>query len=350
MKRTLCLTGAALGAALFSFGCATGTDETEPTEPTEQAQEPQAAEPEPKEATKHQGKMKHHRRGHGHHGAKGGHLLRAALKYVDLTDEQRTKIEAVADGLKRDRDPEARKARKEKLIAAIRSGDVSALSAAPADVEKHAREKAAKITSALNELHSILDADQRKQLTEAVAAKMKKRAQRRAAWGDDGDWAHKKLGRRGFGAHKIERMARKLDLTEEQRGQLEEARKKAETERPSADEMKKRFEERRAHVEAMIAAFEKDDFDAKTLGLEQRFAERAKQKVSRKTKHLAVLVPILTDDQRAKLADTMQERLENPRSFRKPGRFGKHGRFGHGPGRPGFDRPAADPSVDDVEL
>lgn len=315
------LTVAAVTLALFGTACATGNDEPETVEtPSEAKQEPQQAEAPP--TAERERKSRHGKSGKfGKFGKRGGpeaHLLGAALRHVDLSDEQRAKIEALRTDVKGDREArhEARAASHAKRIAAIRSGNVADLQVDSAEIQKKAEEKASKMVSAMNQLHSILDSGQRQVLVDTLKAKSAERAKRweeRKAKRPEGKSGKRKGHHRGFG-----RMLENLELTEEQQAKIDAAR---EADRGSPEDRKAKHEARKKQMDELLTAFVGDDFDAQKLDLATRIAERMTTMSEHHAKRYEVLLPILTDEQRTQLADRMQQRHERM----KDGKWRRHG-------------------------
>jgi Spy/CpxP family protein refolding chaperone len=107
-----------------------------------------------------------------------GALFRAASQ-ADLTDEQKTKIEAIATDLREGDKTEAAdgggpakemKALQEVLVAGVKAGRIDQAKLEPhyAALEKEAKERAARDVDGLGKLHDVLDAEQRKKLAEQV--------------------------------------------------------------------------------------------------------------------------------------------------------------------------------------
>ncbi len=339
-NRTISYTVVAI--ALLGVGCATGSDGKQPVEQPEVKQEAQLAEPsaQPDRGKRHGKNGKHGKQ----HGKRGADLIGGALEFVDLSDEQRTKIEALRNGLRGDPAArhEAHKEHKAKLIAAIRSGNLADLEIDKAAMEKRMSEKTTKIVSALNELHQTLDASQRETLVDTLRAKhearSKRRAERKGAKGD-GEKMRRHEGkakgkhmRGGFG-----RFMKDLDLTEEQRAKLDAARP---TDRPSRGEWKAKREARAKKMTETLTAFAKADFDAARLDLGARFSEHMAHGMNRGMKHFETLLPILTPAQRTKLADKMQLRFEQMKDR-------KLDRPGHG-GMLDMQNPADEPPTEEI--
>jgi Spy/CpxP family protein refolding chaperone len=118
-----------------------------------------------------------------HHGPRGMHghpLLVAALKEIDLSADQRTKIEAAINGLHADKDKgEQMKAFHKALADDIRAGkvDEATIKAKSGDMEKAHAEHRAAVVKAVETLHATLTPAQRTQLVDIVKDRMQKHAE-----------------------------------------------------------------------------------------------------------------------------------------------------------------------------
>ena len=226
---------------------------------------------------------------------RGPRMLKEALADIEMTDEQRTKIDALLAPPDEDR-REAFRAHHEAIVAAVRTGNQTDLARL---VDERPADRAEHVAKVLNGIHETLNADQRR----ALVASIRQQFADHDGGGGRGR-RHGGGGRHGGGRH--ERMLEDLGLTDAQRSRLEAARAEAGLERPSRDERRAHHEGRRAHFEEMLAAFERDDFDAtRVLPSDEEGGPMA-----RHGKELLVLVPILTPEQREKLADKMESHFE----------------------------------------
>lgn len=269
--------------------------------------------------------------GGGHGGGEGrrGHggpseMLFTAAKGLELKDEQKTKIEAARTAAQAGPDDATREAMKASakdlhtdLLAGIKAGKIDTAKLEPryAAIEKAAQVTHEKEAEGLNALHAALDATQRKAAVADVRAKMaareNKMGHRDGPGGPDGG--------RGPGAKRsIDRLTRGLDLDAEQQKKVDAIAAKDDGKggRPDPAEMKKR-------VETLLAAFEKDTFDAKKVDAFD--AKKARGMMDHESKVLVQLVPVLKPEQREKLAAKM-EKGQSPHGRRGPG--GSAG-FGH---------------------
>lgn len=299
----------------------------------------------------------------GKRGMRGGGvvhaLYNAALNDIGLPAEKVAELEKLQPERKRDESRmEAAKSRQAAMIAGIEAGK---LDSAKVDEDKSAMEKKmAEQKEAqqklLGDLHAALDPAQRKAAVDAVkkqhAARDERMAQKKAegdkAEGDkaveDGDskkgkgFARKGRGGRGGpggragrgggmfhgGNFGFDRMLGRLDLDDAQQKKVEAIKAKMESERPSETELQAKRDAMKKTSDAVLAAFEKDTFDPKTLELSPaRKAPDTKKHVA----HANELLAVLTADQRTKLAEQMKRMGEM--------RGGRGGRGARGRGGPG---------------
>lgn len=337
IRRTKTLFGIAL--ALFTaaaVGCAANEDEPSVADAEQPLDEASSADGTPDVDAE----RRHHKKGRrGHHAKKGGphQVFWAALKKLDLSDAQRDTIEGLAKGLReRPELPAAHLEQRKALAEAVVSGKVDP---AAFDAPDHApmEAKHAKMVAAIDELHATLTPEQRSELVGILKTKAEKRAER---------WANKRErmqqegterrreGRRGKrGKSPLGLMLRGLDVSEDQRDQIESALAEAGLDqRPDETAWKARKEDMKKRQAAMLEAFANESFDAAT----QIPAPPAKMADhhERFVESLAVVVPFLDDSQRTELAQRIER---GPRHFDK--RRGSERRRGmkgrrHGRGGP----------------
>lgn len=275
-----------------------------------------------------------HRRDRGQH-ARGasGMFFRATKDLADLKDDQKAKIEAAEKSI-RESGGEAREALKKAgkdlhadLIAAIKSGKIDAAKLEPkyADIEKAMKAAHEKEADGLNQLHAALTAPQRKAVVEDVKkkhAQMEERMAKREEHNKDKGDGGKPESR---AKKHIERLTADLDLDADQQKKVG-AITPPEMAIPDRAEMKKKSE-------ALLAAFEKDTFDAKKVDAFD--AKKARAPMEAETKVVSAIVPILKPEQREKLAAKM-DKGPSP-----------HGRRGGGGGGMDHNKAADDDDGDD---
>lgn len=261
---------------------------------------------------------------HARPGRRGHPLLAAALKEINLSAEQRQKIEAAMNGLHADKEKgEQMKAFHKALADDIRAGkvDEATLKAKSGDMEKAHAEHRAAVVKAVETLHATLTPEQRTQLVTILKERMQKHAE---AAGKHGPGKHEKREKKD-GKHHAHRggpmmfMLHGLELRDDQKKAIEAAMPP----KPDADDKAAKFEGHRAKMDAALEAFKGDKFDGAAVLPEQ---DRKHAMAERFVKMLQVVVPILDAEQRAELAERIEE---GPRMGRHGGKHGKHG---HGPG------------------
>jgi Spy/CpxP family protein refolding chaperone len=251
----------------------------------------------------------------GDHGGPSVMLFQAA-RALDLKDEQKAKVDAAektahagASDASRDAMKTATKDLHDDLVAGIKAGkvDTSKLEPRYAALEKIVAERHAKEAEALTALHAALDVTQRKAVTTNVRAKQAAReakmAHRDGAGGGAGMDGGAPDGGKGIwtSKHSVDRLTRGLDLDADQQKKVDALVAKEDavkTARPDPADMKK-------NVEAMLAAFEKDAFDAKKLDAFD--AKKVRAPMEQETRLLVALVPILKPEQREKLVAKMEK-------------------------------------------
>jgi len=267
----------------------------------------------------------------GRHGMRGGrhgwghgpdHLLRAALKELDLSDAQKTAIKGAIDGLHEGRGDHPKKdpAVFAALAEGVRAGSIDK-AAIEAKIGKQAdgiEEHRARLASALSTLHATLTKEQRRALVDAMAAKMEEKGARkgnvegqkgdddddhegRGFKGDRGGW-----GGKGMKGGPLGHMLSDLDLTAEQQAQIDKvANRPSEADR--ADK-KEAFEAMRAERKAKLETFAADSFDAKAfLAGDAKKGMGPQAHLDRMVTSLAAIVPVLTPAQRNELADKLEK-------------------------------------------
>jgi Spy/CpxP family protein refolding chaperone len=226
-----------------------------------------------------------------------GSLVFAALhENIDLTDAQRATIQAAADSIKPKKGefkPSAEmKAHHAALAAAVRAGkiDTTTLTAPKIEIDHSAQD--ANLVKALTTLHDTLNKDQRAAL---VAAVQKKAADHKPG---------KEMKEGHHGHHGPMGFLKDLDLTQDQKDQI---KAKLEADKPQVDHeaMKAQHEAFKKDMDARLASFVSDQFDAKAFIAPP--ANAPKMNGDHFAKMLSVVVPILTPDQREKLAQKLEK-------------------------------------------
>lgn len=237
----------------------------------------------------------HHRH---HHGGYVGFVL-AAVENVGVTPEQQAGLDKIkADFLAKVEPVRAANAAVMNALAdGIAAGNVDAakLDGVLAGVSGAAGQVHAATADALNQLHALLRPDQRASLVDKVEAHW-------AIWKESngGDQAADNARPDGHIAH----LAKEIGLTAEQ---VEKVRANLAS-MPGGTKGPFDPAAAEAHAKAFGAAFMADTFDAKTLTT----ADPANTKIvswgaGRMARFYQALTPVLTPEQRAKVAATLRE-------------------------------------------
>jgi Spy/CpxP family protein refolding chaperone len=242
-----------------------------------------------------------------HHRGLAGAFFRAALD-TELTDDQKAAIDKLEEPAKND--PGTRheiSAYHADLVASLKMGrfDGAKIQADEATFAKATQARQEEQAAALNGLHETLTADQRKAVVEAIRTSQAAHEHAPAAMSDAGasEWT----------ARRLERMKSQLVLDLDQ--QKEVAAVLAKT-APPASSAQAHFDAMKKQMDALLAAFEKDAFDAKKLDLSATPGKKPTEGLDRQVKYLEQLLPILTAGQRDRLAAS----IERPREVRDHGR------------------------------
>ncbi|HLK38384.1 MAG TPA: hypothetical protein VKU41_16590 [Polyangiaceae bacterium] len=237
-----------------------------------------------------------------HHGGVMG-LLVMSLKDLDLSADQKATVDKIKADLVTKMDP-ARAAGKDftNLLAdGVAAGklDRAKDDAAVAKVTAQAQAVHDAAATALNQLHDALNADQRAKLVDAIQAHWEKwkAAQGTEESDDKENHAGHLLG-----------IIRELGLSQDQAQKIKTAfhdKMKPAPGAPPAANVHKEVED---HMQAFATAFKADKFDAKKLtGAKAAAGHMAKWGAARMARFLEIAVPVLTPDQRTKLAGILRE-------------------------------------------
>jgi Spy/CpxP family protein refolding chaperone len=242
------------------------------------------------------------------HHARGipGMFFRAAYDLPELTDDEKAAIDKVEDPIKGSESSARHELNNFRLDVA--SGlkanrfDSAKLQADEAAYAKALAGRQDEQATALNSLHQALTADQRKAVAESLKAAQASHDKPPAPVSDAGasEWA----------AHRLERMKSQLVLDMDQ--QKEVAAVLAKNGPPSASTLQSQRDSAKRQVETLIAAFEKDAFDAKKLDLSVAPGRKPTAALEAQVKYLTQLMPVLTAGQRDRLAAS----IEHPREMK----------------------------------
>jgi Spy/CpxP family protein refolding chaperone len=240
------------------------------------------------------------------HGPPGpGMLLGAALHELDLTDAQKATIKGELDGLRSAADDHhgEREAMHKALAAAVRSGSVDEA----AFSQKLGKEPGdpARLAKALGVLHETLTAAQRRQLVDAISAKMEKHG-KRGERGERGGKHEREHGAEMGGP--MGHMLHGLDLTDAQRTAIREAMQKNAPSEADRAAMKGSHDAFRKGMRDRLETFAGGSFDASAFAAAPAGAKMGpKGMFGGMVKMLATVTPILTETQREALATRIEE-------------------------------------------
>jgi Spy/CpxP family protein refolding chaperone len=240
----------------------------------------------------------HHR--HRHHGGVTM-LVAMSIRDLDLSPEQKASVEKLRTDLLAKMDP-ARTAGKNlaNLLAdGVAAGvvDRAKADAAIAQLGTAIAGLHDATTDAMNQLHNTLTAQQRAALVDKLQAHWDKW---KDAQGHD-EQAAKPEGHRG--GH-LEELTRELSLTPDQVDKIKASFMAQMKAGPQTDDHK----EVQGHMQAFATAFKADTFDAKTLGTENGAnTHMATWGATRMARFFEAVAPVLTPDQRTKLAQEIRE-------------------------------------------
>lgn len=292
-----------LGAMAFATGCNKGTTVEESDNGVAEAKQEQVAEPAAKDtAAKDTDRGdRHHRK----HGRGPDHLLFAALHELDLSEAQRTTIKGEIDALREARgemkDRAGFEAHRTAMAKAIRSGKIDEAALAMPAMNTKTPPDGARFAKAIQTLHDTLTADQRKQLVDAMSAKMEKHEGRMGPPGD----MDKRFEKGGPLGH----MMRDIEMTDAQREQINTALAKLAPPEVDREAMKARHEAFKQGMRERMAAFASDKFDAAAFTAPPKDAPMGGPEAGHgmMVKALATVVPLLTEAQRAELAARFEQ-------------------------------------------
>lgn len=241
--------------------------------------------------------------------ARGGHMMGGMeghqqklfklMKKLDLRADQRVAVESLAKDMKAKAAPlRVLHAKAMKQVAeGVRAGkiDQAQVKALIQQAKTQAQALKPDFLTSLNKLHAILDPAQRTQLVQLIKEKKQKRFK----------------GMHGKHRGKMRKMAKELNLTEDQKAQIKTAlRAKFRGMHKERGKMSGEWQQRKADMQAAAAAFTSDSFDARSLALFQKKGPGAKAgHMGMKMVTMSeTILPILTPDQRELLATKIEKR------------------------------------------
>jgi len=246
-------------------------------------------------------------------------LLLGATRSLDLRDPEKTKkLDDIAKSFgEGDGTRDEGKAISDELAAQVKAGKIDNTKLEPlyAALEKAAKEAHDKQVVALDGIYAALGPLERKTMVENIRKKTAARDAHDPKGHDAGAPSPADERKR-----LVEQMTKNLSLDEAQA-------KKVEPLVPVGE--KKKLEdirdEERKHLDALLTAFEKDGFSAKTLPF--RDPKKLRGPFQDQARFYGAFLPILKPEQREKLASNMAHRGGHGRPGHpmKPGPHGPHG-------------------------
>lgn len=238
----------------------------------------------------------HHR--HHHHGG-FAMFIAMGVDQINTTPEQKGAIEKIKTDLWAKMEP-AHEAEKQVLLAvadgvAANQFDQAKLDAAIQNVSTASSGIHDAIADSLNSLHDTLTPPQRAALVDKMESHFE-------VWHSaNAPEENKEHGH-------LARLAKELSLTPDQ---VDKARAAYEQSIGSVQKFDRA--EADAHIKAFSEAFSADHFDAKSLPTKGELnAHMAVWGINRMVKLYEAVTPVLTPDQRTKLADTIREHANHP--------------------------------------
>lgn len=223
-----------------------------------------------------------------------------SIRDLDLTAEQRTAVDKIRTDLVAKMEP-ARAAGKElamTLADGVSAGaiDRSKTDAAINKLVTQVQGLQEPSVTALNQLHAALSAPQRAALVEAVQSHWEK-------W-KDAHGRDEQDDRQHRSGHLLA-LVKQLGLTKEEAEKI----KANFHDRMKGSPQDLVHKEVQDHIHAFVTSFKSDTFDAKTLaGGKAANGHMARWGATRMARFLEAAAPVLTPDQRTKLAQTIRDR------------------------------------------
>jgi len=285
-------TSAAVTASAAPSAAAAASASAEP------AEDPAAAAAAAAEEEKATASLRHHHRHHHHGGV--AMFVHMAIDSLGVAPEKKAQIEKIQADLLASMAPSREAGRNVLSLVAdgVAAGkiDSAKVDAAVAKQETASGAVHAASVEALNQLHAALSPAERAALVDKVRA----HAEVWKKLSDDEEYGAKDKTTR-LGA-----LAEELSLTPDQVEKISAALKKDAPAKPDTAALD-------AHVNAFGTAFVADTFDAKTLTTANAAnAHISKHGTGRLVRFYKIVTPLLTPEQRTKLAEHLRERLADP--------------------------------------
>lgn len=267
----------------------------------------------------------------------GGLFFRAA-RDLEIKEEQKATLDKLEAPL-RVEEPDVKEEMKLQhtdMIAGLKAGkmDTAAMQKHYAVIDKAAQARHDKEAESLNGLHAALDATQRKALVAAVRAKHANDGKASTIKFNSGDGGVDEWSKR-----RLERMTKELTLDAAQQKTVATLLTKG-GDRPTPAILEAHKAESKKRMDALLAAFEQDTFDAKKLELTDVVPKKAHEAMDHEIQFLSQLTPSLKPEQREKLAASMEHTPRGAKDRPHGGGDGEHGGGGgdHGGGDHGGAR------------
>ncbi|MCL2777876.1 MAG: Spy/CpxP family protein refolding chaperone [Polyangiaceae bacterium] len=224
-----------------------------------------------------------------------------AARAQTLKDEQKTAIDKLEEPLHEQPAPRTEwKDFQKELADGVKAGkiDTSKLAANYTAIETGVHAQREKEATALNSLHSTLDATQRKAVVAAVRAKQQEGMEKHQDAGAP-DMAKKT---EAMNKQRLERMTKELDLDAAQQKKVEAILTKESSGKNGPQDM---MAEMKKSNDEVLSAFEKDTFDATKLESFAQAGKKARAPAEREAQFYSQLLAVLTPVQRDKMAANM---------------------------------------------
>jgi Spy/CpxP family protein refolding chaperone len=287
----------ALGAG--TIGC--GDSQAQPQTPTAGGEQGQlASNSATEEDTEDSQDLKAH---HRHHHGGFAHFVLLAIETIGITPEQQAQVDKIKAELHAKTQP-VRDAQKAVLLAladgvAAGSIDTAKIDGAVAAVGTAAAQTHGATANELNELHAVLRPEQRAALVDKVEAHW-------LVWKESNGDEKAAAKEHEEGGH-IAHVAKEFALTNDQVAKVKASFESSLTAHAQAHGTFNPAEAE-AHMKAFGAAFAADTFDANTLSTAAAaHTSMATWGVSRMVRFYEALAPVLTPEQRTKVADKLRE-------------------------------------------
>jgi len=259
------------------------------------------------------------RKFHGRHGQFGAaDVILARSLRLELKPEQRTKIEALRaqlDPAKNTASVTARKELRQLLSEGLSQGaiDRTKADAKVEDLVKSVQLQQDAMLDSLNQLHSILDANQRTELVNSLAARKHEHGKGERGHWNKGEKGKQKGhgpgfrhggrdGRADWAPGKLKQIAREIGLSSEQvsriRARAMEGMQHEKVERPDRKQARER-------LRAAAEAFKGDRFDARTVGMGQEMSVQARRHAQIFVRLVDAAAHELSPEQRKQLAQIL---------------------------------------------